>query len=40
MLKVVERIERSEVFDECGHSLALEAEHRLARTLREFMLER
>ncbi|GAB1813111.1 alpha/beta fold hydrolase [Mycobacterium sp. MUNTM1] len=30
---------RSAVFDECGHSLALEAEHALATTLREFMLE-
>jgi hypothetical protein len=33
-------VERAEVFEECGHSLALEAEDRLANFLREFMLER
>jgi pimeloyl-ACP methyl ester carboxylesterase len=38
MLRVAERVERAEVFEECGHSLALEAEGRLARMLREFML--
>jgi pimeloyl-ACP methyl ester carboxylesterase len=38
MLRVAERVERAEVFQECGHSLALEAEDRLARMLREFML--
>jgi pimeloyl-ACP methyl ester carboxylesterase len=40
MLNVAESVERSEVFDECGHSLALEAEHKLADLLREFMLNR
>lgn len=40
MEKVSEGVERSEVFEECGHSLALEAEDRLAKTLHEFMLER
>lgn len=40
MLKVAEDVERSEVFEECGHSLALEAEDRLANLLRKFMLER
>ena len=38
MERVAERVERSEVFQECGHSLALEAPDRLAETLREFML--
>ena len=33
-------VERAEVFQECGHSLALEAPERLAATLREFMLGR
>ena len=40
MLKVAERVERAEVFEECGHSLAWEAEERLAAMLREFMLGR
>ena len=40
MLKVAEAVERAEVFEECGHSLALEAEDRLATMLREFMLGR
>jgi pimeloyl-ACP methyl ester carboxylesterase len=40
MLQVAEKVERSEIFDECGHSLALEAEHKLAGLLREFMLRR
>jgi pimeloyl-ACP methyl ester carboxylesterase len=40
MRSVSEGVERSEIFDECGHSLALEAEDRLAATLREFMLGR
>jgi len=31
-------VRRSEIFDECGHSLALEKPERLARCLREFML--
>lgn len=37
---VSEGVERNEVFDRCGHSLALEAEDRLADSLREFMLDR
>ena len=40
MRKVAEAVERSEVFEECGHSVALEAEDRLADLLREFMLGR
>jgi pimeloyl-ACP methyl ester carboxylesterase len=40
MLKVAEKVERSVVFEECGHSLALEASERLADLLREFMLGR
>jgi pimeloyl-ACP methyl ester carboxylesterase len=38
MLKVADRVDRAEVFEECGHSLALEADQRLASLLREFML--
>ncbi|EXJ64940.1 hypothetical protein A1O7_01279 [Cladophialophora yegresii CBS 114405] len=37
-LKVAETVTRSEMFDECGHSLALEAEERLATCLKEFCL--
>lgn len=40
MRQFAEKVERSEVFDECGHSLAIEAEHKLANPLREFMLNR
>lgn len=40
MLKVAEKVDRAEIFQECGHSLALEAQDRLATLLREFMLER
>jgi hypothetical protein len=40
MLKVADKVDRAEVFQECGHSLALEAEDRLASLLREFMLGR
>jgi pimeloyl-ACP methyl ester carboxylesterase len=40
MLKVANRVDRAEIFEECGHSLALEADHRLASLLREFMLSR
>lgn len=36
---VAENVERSEVFQECGHSLALEAPERLAAALTEFMLD-
>ena len=39
MRKVAEAVERSEVFEGCGHSVALEAEDRLADLLREFMLD-
>ncbi|MCP8970660.1 alpha/beta hydrolase [Ectobacillus ponti] len=37
---VAESVERSEIFEECGHSIALEAEDRLANLLKEFMLNR
>ncbi len=37
MQRVAEKVERAEVFEECGHSLALKAEDRLADLLREFM---
>lgn len=40
MEKVAVGVERSEVFQACGHSLALEAPERLADTLRAFMLGR
>ncbi|MEZ2129644.1 MULTISPECIES: alpha/beta hydrolase [unclassified Sinorhizobium] len=39
MLNVAKNVEQSEVFEECGHSLAWEAEHRLAKSLRDFMLK-
>jgi pimeloyl-ACP methyl ester carboxylesterase len=39
MLNVARNVEQSEVFEECGHSLAWEAEHRLAKSLRDFMLK-
>jgi len=37
---VSEGVERNEVFEKCGHSLALEADDRLADLLTEFMLDR
>lgn len=37
---VSDGVERNEVFQKCGHSLALEADDRLAPLLREFMLDR
>ena len=40
MRKVATGVERAEIFEECGHSLAWEAEHRLAKQLIEFMLNR
>ena len=40
MRKVSNGVEHAAVFEECGHSLSWEAEDRLARTLREFMLNR
>ncbi|KAF1914895.1 hypothetical protein BDU57DRAFT_520098 [Ampelomyces quisqualis] len=40
MLKVAASVERSYVFEACGHSLALEAEVRLADALKGFMLGR
>jgi hypothetical protein len=40
MRKVSNGVERAEVFEECGHSLSWEAEDRLAKMLREFMLNR
>ena len=38
ILKVAEKVQRSELFEECGHSLALEKPERLAKILKEFML--
>jgi pimeloyl-ACP methyl ester carboxylesterase len=40
MERVSTGVERSLVFEQCGHSLALEAEDRLATVLKEFMLDR
>ncbi|KAH7082611.1 soluble epoxide hydrolase [Paraphoma chrysanthemicola] len=40
MLLVANSVERSYIFEECGHSLALEAEVRLADALKGFMLGR
>lgn len=40
MLRMSEGVERCEVFGECGHSSAWEAEDRLARMPHESMLER
>lgn len=40
MRDVSQGVERAAVFEACGHSLALEAEHRLADMLRSFMLDR
>ena len=37
-LKVAEKIERNILYEECGHSLALEKPERLAKDLREFFL--
>ncbi|ETI28888.1 hypothetical protein G647_01340 [Cladophialophora carrionii CBS 160.54] len=37
-LRFAETVTRSEIFDECGHSLALEGEERLATCLKEFCL--
>ena len=38
MLKVAEQVGRSEIFEACGHSLALEKPERLAEMLKSFML--
>ena len=37
-LVFAEDVQRSELFEECGHSLALEKPERLATCLKEFML--
>lgn len=37
---VSEGVKRNEVFEKCGHSLALEADDRLANLLTDFMLDR
>lgn len=37
-LKVAEKIERNFLYEECGHSLALEKPERLAKDLKEFFL--
>ena len=39
-LKFAEGVQRSELFEECGHSLALEQPERLVKCLREFMLRK
>ena len=38
ILRLAEGVERAEIFEECGHSLALEQPVRLAGALREFFL--
>jgi hypothetical protein len=38
ILDVAEKVERAELFEECGHSLALEKPQRLANCLTEFFL--
>lgn len=38
-LRFVEKVHYDEIFEECGHSLALEAEDRLAARLKKFMLD-
>jgi hypothetical protein len=38
MLKVAEKVESSEIFEDCGHSLALEKPERRAKKLKSFML--
>lgn len=40
ILKVAEKVEHSEIFEECGHSLALEQPARLANCLLKFMLSK
>jgi pimeloyl-ACP methyl ester carboxylesterase len=40
MRQAANTVESSAIFEQCGHSLALEAEHRLAAMLRDFMLNR
>ena len=40
MQDVSHGVEQAAVFEQCGHSLALEAEQRLAEMLRSFMLQR
>ena len=37
-LQVAEKVDVDYIFEECGHSLALEKPERLAKCLREFML--
>jgi pimeloyl-ACP methyl ester carboxylesterase len=39
MRALAQNVERAEVWEECGHSVALEQPQRLARTLCEFMLK-
>jgi pimeloyl-ACP methyl ester carboxylesterase len=39
ILRLAENVERSEIFEECGHSLALEQPTRLAEALKEFFLK-
>lgn len=37
-LKFAEKVTKSEIYEECGHSLALEKPERLAKDLKEFFL--
>lgn len=39
ILRLAESVERSEIFEECGHSLALEQPTRLAQALKDFFLK-
>lgn len=38
ILQVAEKVHSAEIFEECGHSIALEKPERLAKKLIEFML--
>lgn len=39
ILQVAEKVKVDYIFEECGHSLALEKPERLAQCLKDFMLE-
>ena len=39
VLKFAEKVDSAEIYEECGHSIALEAEDRLAAKLKSFMLD-
>ena len=38
LLQVVEKVDYDYIYEECGHSLALEKPERLAKDIRRFML--